>query len=117
MTRTDREGICRTANGAARSLGHRPAISGFTIERNIDGAMIERIGRPLAPCECVIGREHAADESDNGDAVFAVVAQCVDIPPRIAIGMDDPCEVRSASRLEAAERPDSPAIGTPGPGC
>ena len=92
-------------------------FAAFAIDRHIDRAMIERIGNAFASRERVIGRKHAADEGNDGDAVLTVVAQRVDVPPRIAVGVDHPREVRSASRLEAAARPDSAAIGTPGPGC
>jgi hypothetical protein len=36
--------------------------------------MVERIGRGMASRKGVIGREHAADKGDDGDAVLAVVA-------------------------------------------
>jgi len=36
--------------------------------------MIERIDPAVAPREGIIGRENAADERDNGDAVLPVVA-------------------------------------------
>ncbi len=114
---TDRKSAHRAADRMTRPLGHGPTICAFAIDRNIDRAMVERIGNAFAPSQGIIRRKHTADESDDGDAALAVVAQRVDVPPRIAVGVDHPCEVRSASRLEAAERPDRAAIGTPGPGC
>ena len=42
----------------------------------------------MCACPGVIGREHAADEGDDREAVLAVIAQRVDIPPRIAAGRD-----------------------------
>ena len=72
---------------------------------------------PPAPGPVVIRREDASEKRDDGDAVLAIVAQRVDIPPRIATRRDGPAEVRSATSADAASRPDSAAIGTPAPGC
>ena len=110
--------VRRAADGAARPLRHRPAIAALAIDRDIDGAMIERIGRALAPREGVVGREHAADEGDDGDAVLRrrrSARRHTTTHSRLARTSLD--EVRSAIRLAAADRPDSAAIGTPGPGC
>ena len=49
-------------------------------------------------------------------AVAAVIAQAVEIPPTIAPWRNGRVEARDASRLCAASRPESIAIGTPGPG-
>ena len=89
----------------------------LAVNRDIDGAMIERIGGTFSPGERIVWRKHAADERDDGDAVLSVAAQRIDIPPRITVWRNDPGEVRSASRLIAADRPANAAIGTPGPGC
>ena len=79
--------------------------------------MPHRIAAAAPPRPGVVGREHAAEERDQRDAVRAVVAERVDIPPDIAAVRRGYREVRSCSRLAAASRPDSTAIGTPGPGC
>ncbi len=113
----DGKSVRAAGHGAARPLRHGPAGAAVAVDRDIDGAMVERIGRAAAARKGVIGREHAADEGDDGDAIFAVVAQRVDIPPSIAVFGDWTIEPKSAIRLAAAERPDSAAIGTPGPGC
>ena len=73
-TGADVKRVSGTADGAARPLRHRPALAVLAIERDIDGAMVERIGRGMASRKGVIGREHAADKGDDGDAVLAVVA-------------------------------------------
>lgn len=88
----------------------------FAIERDVQRAMIERVTTAEAAGKRVVGREDAADESDQRDALLAVVAQRVNVPPRIAVVRNGAVEARSAIRLAAAIRPDSAAIGTPGPG-
>jgi len=88
----------------------------FAIERDVQRAMIERVAAAEAAGKRIIGREDATNEGDQRDALLAVVAQRVDIPPRIAVFRDGAVEARSAIRLAAAIRPDSAAIGTPGPG-
>ena len=112
----DGKGISRSSDGATRPLRHRPALAVLAVDRDIDRAMIERIGRAVAPRQGVVRREHAADEGNDGDAVLAVVTQRIDIPPGIAVLGDWLIEPRSSIRQAAAERPDSAAIGTPGPG-
>jgi hypothetical protein len=79
--------------------------------------MSEGIGHGAAPAtERVIGREDAAEESDQRNPVLPVRAQRIDIPPDITVQRDRAIEARSAIRADAAMRPDSAAIGTPGPG-
>ena len=46
-----------------------------------------------------------------------VIAERVNVPPRIAAGSEGRVEARSANAACAAKRPDSAAIGTPAPGC
>ena len=65
----------------------------------------------------VVRREDAADEGDDRQAVPAVVAEGVDVPPEIATRRDRLVESRCAISVSAASRPDIAAIGTPGPGC
>ena len=77
-------------------------------------ARIALAARERAP---VVGREHAADERDQGQAVPAVVGEGVDVPPEIATARDRLVESRLAISAAAASRPDIAAIGTPGPGC
>jgi hypothetical protein len=48
--------------------------------------------------------------------VAAVVAQRVEVPPRVAAVRDLEVEARSSARLAAARRPETAVIGTPGPG-
>ena len=53
----------------------------------------------------------------EADLTAAIVAQAVDIPPSVATLWDALVEARNAIRLSTARRPESIAIGTPGPGC
>jgi hypothetical protein len=57
----------------------------LAIKRHVQRVVIEWIGRSPAPRERIVGREHAVDEGDDGEAVLAVVAQRVDLPPDIAV--------------------------------
>jgi hypothetical protein len=114
----DREMLAGTRERAGAALGHRPARA-LTVKGDIDRAMILR---RASAAPCVIGRKDAADEGDDGQAMLPVVAEGVDVPPDIAAGGDRRIEARSyfIDRSEiiasAAWRPDSAAIGTPGPG-
>lgn len=91
-------------------------MAALAVKRDIDGAVLLRIGRALAQGARIIRREDAADEGDDDEAEAPVIAQGVDIPPAIAARRNRGIEARSAIRLEAASEPDSAAIGTPGPG-
>ena len=66
---------------------------------------------------CVVGRKHAADEGDDGEAARAVFAEPIQVPPPVTVFIYLAFEERSAIRAAAACRPESAAIGTPGPGC
>jgi hypothetical protein len=98
-------------------FGHRPATSGTAIKRHIQGAEVFGVAAAEAAGEGVVGREDAADKSDDAEAVLSVVAQGVDIPPEITTLRDRLVESRCAISVAAAKRPDMAAIGTPGPGC
>jgi hypothetical protein len=111
------EFVFAPTDGAPAAFSHRPAFAFIAVERDIQRAMIERVGRPAPACKRVVGREHASDKCNERDAVLAIVAQSIDIPPRIAVFRNDAVEARSSIRLAAAICPDSDAIGTPGPGC
>lgn len=88
-----------------------------TVQGDIQGAVIVGIAVPEAACCRVVGRKNTTDERNERDRISAVVAYAVDIPPNVAILRDGLAEVRSSTMLAAASRPDSAAIGTPGPGC
>ena len=92
-------------------------MAAVAIERHVQRAEILRLASAPASRARVIGREHAAHEADDGEAMAAIVAQAVEIPPTVAALRDRSIEARNASRLSAARRPESIAIGTPGPGC
>ena len=97
----------------ASAFRHRPPLAAGAIERDIYGAMIERIA---AAGPSIIRREHAADKRDDGQTLLSIVAERIDIPPGIAARLDRPIEARSITTLAAACLPDNAAIGTPGPG-
>lgn len=98
------------------TLRHGPAMSAVAIERNIDRAMRERVPLPTPAGSCIVWRKDATDKGDDGQAVPAVVAQRIDIPPGIATGWNRRVERWSVSTVWAAMRPDSAAIARPGPG-
>jgi len=95
---------------------HRPSALG-AIERHIDRAMIFSFGRPALAGAGVIGREHTAHKSNDRQAVLAIIADRINIPPAITIVRNGYIKARSASRASAARIPASVAMGTPGPGC
>jgi hypothetical protein len=65
----------------------------------------------------VVWREHAANKSDDGQPMLAVITGGVDVPPAIAIRRYRRVEVRSSRIAAAARMPAKAAMGTPGPGC
>ncbi len=97
----------------ASSLRHGPARP-RTVERDVQTQMVRRI---LSAGPGVVRREHAADKGDDRQSMAPVVAEGVQVPPAIATRDDRRLEVESFSRHATAKRPDSAAIGTPGPGC
>jgi hypothetical protein len=109
--------ILAPSDSAPAAFGHGPAFAGVAVECNVQCAMIERVATAEPTRKRIIRRKHAADEGDQRDTVVAVVAQCIDVPPGIAVLGDGAVKVRSSIRLAAAIHPDSAAIGTPGPGC
>ncbi len=109
----DRQMMRRTFGLPA--FGHRPG-GWLAVEGDVERAVAKRVGGAVSSGEAVIGREDAAEEGDQGDAVGAIVAERVDIPPDIAVRRDRAVEARSSIRADAASRPERAAIGTPGPG-
>ena len=65
----------------------------------------------------VIGRKHAADKSDEGEAKTLIIADAIDIPPGIAARLYRDIKARSEMMALAAIWPESATIGTPAPGC
>lgn len=110
--RPDAKRIAFLLDGAAPSLGHRPAVL-RSVERDIERCVVHRIA-PTAGL--VIGREDAAQERDDGQTMASVVADCIDIPPCVAAGWNRRVEARSVISVRAASCPDKAAIGTPAPG-
>jgi hypothetical protein len=84
-----------------------------TVKRNIERTMVCRI---IAAAPRVIRREDTADKSYDGDAILLAVADSVYVPPTVATWCDRLIEAKSVSTECAASRPESAAIGTPGPG-
>ena len=111
--RADLEGGGRLAQGGFAAVGHRPAAAA-AVEGDVDAAVV---GRVAAAAPAVPGREHRADEADDRDGMVAVAGDAVDVPPGVAVGRDGQVEARSARIAAAACRPESAAIGMPGPGC
>ena len=102
----------------ATALRHGPVFASFTVQSDIQSAEIFRICHaPLKPPgQGVIGRKNAPHKSDDGQTVFAIVTQRIDIPPEITTRLDLLIKPRSSISVAAANRPDMAAIGTPGPG-
>ncbi len=117
LARTDDQLAAVAVELLAPPLGHRPGPAIFPVERDVERAEVLGLGMPAAACPGVVGRKDAADERDDGDAVIAVIAQRIDVPPEIALWAQRLVETWSAVRLAAASRPERAAIGTPGPGC
>ncbi len=99
-------------------LSHSPVFTAFAVQSDIQGTVIFRIRHAaLKPArQCVIGRENTPHKSDDGQTMFAIVTQRIDIPPEITTRLDFLIKPRSSISVAAANRPDMAAIGTPGPG-
>ncbi len=97
------------------TLGHRPG-GRASVKGDVERAMAERIGTAVSSGPAVVGGEDAAQKGDQGNPVPPVLAERVDIPPNIAVRRDRAIESRSSISADAARRPDSAAIGIPGPG-
>jgi hypothetical protein len=79
--------------------------------------VLERVGERFSLARSRIERrEHRADEDDQRERVLAVVAERIDVPPRVAATRDRVVEARSAESACAASFPLNAAIGTPAPG-
>ena len=119
--RADRQSMGIAFHLVAPALGHRPACRRIPDRGSVQGqvhrAEVQRIALAASPGTKVIRRKNTSQQGDTGQAVTAIVAQGVDVPPSIAIGRDRRIEPRSAMRLCAASRPDWVDIAIPGPGC
>ena len=98
------------------ALRHCPA-PWFAIESHVEGAVVFRIALALAAGTGIVRREHAANESDDGQAMASVITRGINIPPAISVSRYRRVEARSCSKASAARMPARAAIGTPGPGC
>ena len=108
--RADLEPFRPAAHLARAALGHRPALAGGAVQRHVDGAVVEGARGTAVARSRVVGREDAADEGDDRQPVPAVVAQRVEVPPRVATVRDLQVEARSPARLAAARRPDTARV-------
>jgi hypothetical protein len=113
----DRQRLAISSQVAARPLRQRPELPPRLIERDVDRAEILRIALSQPPRRSVVRRENAADEGNDRQRMLAVVTYRIDVPPDIAAGCNRRVEPKSIKTRAAASRPDSAAIGTPGPGC
>jgi hypothetical protein len=99
------------------ALRHRPMLAAPAVQSDVDRAMIMRGSGTVTAARRIVGGEHAADKSNDREAVLAIIAQRVDVPPSVTIRWDLRIEPRSLTIARAARRPEIAAIGTPGPGC
>ena len=100
------------------ALCHGPMFAPLAIQSDIQSAVIFRIRHTTLkpPGQRVIRGKNTPDKSDDGQTVFAIVTQRIDIPPEITTRLDLLIKPRSSISVAAAKRPDMAAIGTPGPG-
>ena len=100
------------------ALCHGPVFTAFAVQSHIQSTKILRVGHATleTPSQCVIRRKYATYKSDDGQTMFAIVTQGIDIPPEITTRRDLLVKPRSSISVAAASRPDMAAIGTPGPG-
>jgi hypothetical protein len=68
---------------SAAPLGHAPAFA-LAIQRNIERVMVQRIAVATPARPGVIGGKATADLRDQRDPMPSVVAEGIDIPPKIA---------------------------------
>jgi hypothetical protein len=68
----------------ATTFGHGPALAIFTVERDVERTVIERVAASVFSRKCIIRREDTADECDNRQAVAAISTQRINVPPGIA---------------------------------
>ncbi len=106
----------RPAETCVSTLGHGPPVTATTIQCDIQRNVILGTGQAQATRYGVVWREHATDKGYDGEAMLAIIAQCIDVPPDVATGAQRDVERWSSRQESAAMRPESAAIGSPGPG-
>ena len=82
-TRADLQALRRAPQRRAPALGHAPALDP-AVERDVERIVVERVAVAPPARTRVIRREAAADQRDQGDPVFPVVAEGIDVPPQVA---------------------------------
>jgi uncharacterized ferredoxin-like protein len=70
----------------------------------------------FSACAGIVGREDTANKTNNSQAMLAIVARGINVPPAIAIARYLGIKARSLNTASAARIPARAAIGTPGPG-
>jgi len=103
-------------NPFASSFSHCPTFFSWTIDSNIQAAVLIWIGRTLLICPGIVWRKNTTNKSDDRNAVLSIVTDCIDVPPQITTMRDYLVKAWRSMRVAAANRPDRAAIGTPGPG-
>lgn len=87
-TRSDHKSRCFALKAGASPLGAGPGRTGYAIERYIERTVLQRVVPAAPSCHGIVGREHTTHERDKRQPVASVVAQRVDVPPRVAAGRD-----------------------------
>lgn len=107
---------CVAREGGSSAFGHGPSAAPAVqpVKCDVHGAVIQRV---ISAGQGIVRRKNAADKGNQRKAVSTVVAEGVDVPPGVAPWGNVRIEARSASSVRAAIRPESAAIGKPGPGC
>ena len=113
---TDLQVVTIALHRRRSAFGKRPAFAARAVKNCVQCTVSQRVGGPTTAGGRIVRGEYTADESDQGQGMTTVIAQGVNVPPVIAVPRNTLGEVRSCSRLAAASRPDSAAIGRPGPG-
>jgi len=110
--------VSAALNVLTTSLGHGPTPAAFAVQSHIQGAKILRVSHDTlkTPRQSVVRRKNTPYKSNDGQTMFAIVTQRIDIPPEITTRWDLLVKPRSSISVAAANRPDMAAIGTPGPG-
>lgn len=98
---------------------HGPQMPWLTVQCHIDGAMVLGIDlrTPSFKRPGVVRGKHASYKCNDAQRISSVIAEGIDVPPKVTAGIYGLIKPRCAMVVSAANRPESAAIGTPGPGC
>lgn len=95
-TSTNLEPMQRPAEVSLPTLGHGPSVAAPPVQRDIQRSVVLGLCRTAAARDSVVRREHAADKGNDGQAVLAIMAECIDVPPDVAARLQRDVEVWSA---------------------